>query len=54
MKNTVKTFIEILAVACGLFLIIHRRVFAACITGDPVPEPPEWHKKCFKCFAKGE
>ena len=54
MKNTIKALIEVLAVAWGLFLIIHRRAFAACLTGDPMPEPPEWHKKCFKCFAKGE
>ena len=54
MKNTIKALIECMAVACGLFLIIHRRVFAACLTGDPMPEPPEWHKKWFKCLSKGE
>ena len=54
MKNTIKALIEFLAVACGVFLIIHRRVFAACLTGDPMPEPPAWHKKYFKCPAKGE
>jgi len=40
-----------MAVCCGLFLIIHRHVIAACITGSPMPEAPEWHKKCFKCLA---
>ena len=49
VKNTVKAIIECAAVACGLFLIIHRRVFAACLTGDPMPEMPEWHKKLFGC-----
>ncbi len=26
-------------------LIIHRRVWKAVLTGQPVPEMPEWHKK---------
>ncbi len=54
MKNIVKAVIECMAVMFGLFLIIHRRVFAACLTGSPMPEAPEWHKKCFKHMAKGE
>jgi hypothetical protein len=34
----------------GVFLIIHRQVFAALFTGSPMPEAPEWHKKCLgKC-----
>ncbi|OPZ20320.1 MAG: HTH-type dhaKLM operon transcriptional activator DhaS [Firmicutes bacterium ADurb.BinA205] len=31
------------------FLIIHRRVFSALLTGVPMPEAPEWHKKCSGC-----
>ena len=49
LKHTVKAIIECAVVLCGLFLIIHRRVFAACLTGDPMPEPPDWHKKLFGC-----
>lgn len=48
MKKTMYTLISCMAVCCGLFLIIHRHVIAACITGSPMPEAPEWHKKCFK------
>lgn len=29
------------AVACA---ITHRRVIAAMVKGEPMPEPPEWHK----------
>ena len=34
---------------CAVFLIIHRRVIAACLTGVEMPEAPAWHKKCFNC-----
>lgn len=54
MKNTVKALIQCAAVCTGVFLIIHRRVFTACLTGDPMPEPPEWHKKFLPCLSKEE
>lgn len=54
MKSVAKELIKCAAVACGLFLIIHRRVIAACLTGTPVSEMPEWHKKCFKCLKTEE
>ena len=38
--------------ACGALLVIHRRVIAAAITGEDMPEPPEWHKKYFTCCAE--
>ncbi len=47
MKGFAKAAIECIAVCIGLWFIIHRRVFAACLTGDTMPEAPEWHKKCF-------
>ena len=53
MKNIVKALIECAAVCCGVFLIIHRRVLAACLTDSDMPEMPEWHKK-FLCLRKGE
>lgn len=37
------------AVAC---LVVHRRVVAAVIKGDPIPEPPEWHKAWHPCISK--
>lgn len=54
MKNAVKALVKCAAVACGVFLIIHRRVIAACITGTPMPEMPDWHRKCFKCLSAEE
>ncbi len=47
VKKTVNTIIRCLAVCCGVFLIIHRRVIAACLTGIEMPEAPAWHKRCF-------
>lgn len=52
MKNIIKAIIECCAVCCGLLLIIHRRVFAAALTGDPLPEAPAWHKQCFKALKR--
>jgi hypothetical protein len=49
-----KTFASVLIgafVGCVVAsAIVHRRVIAAAINGDPMPEPPEWHKNhpCFK------
>ena len=54
MRKTINTIIRCLAVCCGVMLIIHRRVIAAAITGDPMPEPPEWHKKFLKCCMEDE
>ena len=32
------------AVGCAVAsLVIHRRVVAAAIKGEPLPEPPAWH-----------
>ena len=47
VKKAVNICLRCLAVCCGLWLIIHRRVIAACLTGVEMPEAPEWHKKCF-------
>ncbi len=48
MRQAINMMIRCLAVCCGVFLIIHRRVIAAAITGSQMPEMPEWHKK-FVC-----
>ncbi len=52
IKKAVNTCIRCLAVCCGVFLIIHRRVLAAALTGIDMPEAPEWHKKCFGCKSR--
>ncbi len=48
IKTICSAVIECCAVCCGVFLIIHRRVIAACLTGIEMPEAPEWHKMLFK------
>ena len=52
VKKALNTCFRICAVCCGLWLIIHRRVIAACLTGSEMPEAPAWHKKCFACLKK--
>lgn len=54
MKNVFKEIIKCMAVLCGLFLIIHRRVIAAALTGTEMPEAPDWHKKFLVRSPKGE
>ena len=46
MKKALQILLIVIAVACGLFLFIHRRVIAAYLKGEPLPEAPEWHKTC--------
>lgn len=53
MKKTLGIILECLAVCCGLFMIIHRRVIKAYLTDSEMPEAPEWHKKMF-CMHKEE
>ena len=45
-KRVLNRIIRCLAVCCGLFLIAHCRVLAACLTGVDKPEIPARHKKC--------
>ncbi|MBQ5311466.1 MAG: hypothetical protein ILP19_05440 [Oscillospiraceae bacterium] len=47
-KDTVRLIIDIFVILLGVFLIIHRRVISACLTGTEMPEAPAWHK-CFGC-----
>ena len=49
MKDTIRTLIDICIIMCAVFLIIHRRVISSTLTGAPMPEAPEWHKKCVGC-----
>ena len=48
IKKALNAGIRVCAVCCGVFLIIHRRVIAACLIGIEMPEAPEWHRRCFK------
>ncbi len=49
MNKLLKATLICSAVACSALLVIHRRVIAAAITGEPMPETPEWHKKFLPC-----
>ena len=50
----VKKFFTILLICLAVFAavwcIIHRRVIYAWIKHEPMPELPEWHKKCMRWF----
>ena len=54
MKDTIRTLIDLCIIMTGVFLIIHRRVISALLTGEPMPEAPEWHKKMLCCGTKEE
>lgn len=39
----IKIIVIIELILTGVFLIIHRRVIKAWITGSEMPKPPKWH-----------
>ena len=45
MKKAVRILIEVGVILVSLWMIIHRRVISAGFTNEPMPEPPDWHKK---------
>lgn len=50
MKEKLKWLLPLLAcllVIAG-WVFVHRRVIAALIRGEELPEPPEWHVWCRK------
>ena len=50
MKNVLNAVIALAVICCAAMLIAHRRVIAAYIKGEPMPEVPEWHRKhCMHC-----
>ena len=40
-----KKLIKLVLILAGVWAIIHRRVIASYLTGSPMPEAPEWHKR---------
>ena len=42
-----KIILICILVLITIWCFIHRRVVRAWLLGEPMPEPPEWHKKCF-------
>ena len=48
IKKAIRVFVCILVILLIVWAVIHRRVIRAWIKGEPIPEAPEWHKKCFE------
>ena len=46
-RTILKIILICIVVLIVIWCIIHRRVVRAWLLGEPIPEPPEWHKKCF-------
>ena len=46
MKKLLKGALVVAGVGVVACAIVHRRVIIACVKGEALPEPPEWHKQC--------
>jgi len=44
MKHLANIALGLAAGCIVASLVIHRRVVTAVIKGEPIPEPPAWHK----------
>ena len=44
MKTIAKIALGVVAGCAVATLVIHRRVIIAAVKGEPLPEPPAWHK----------
>ena len=44
MCKVIKIALGVVAVSAIACAVVHRNVIAAMVKGDPMPEPPEWHK----------
>ena len=44
MRNLVNIALGLAAGSVVAFLVIHRRAISATVKGEPLPEPPAWHK----------
>lgn len=50
MKKVAYIALGVIVGSMAVSLVVHRHVVAAMIKGEPMPEPPEWHKKWHPCF----
>ena len=50
VRKFLKIMLICLLICAVIWCLIHRRVIYAWIKGEPIPEMPEWHKKCVKWF----
>ena len=44
MKHIASIALGVIAGCAVVSLVVHRRVVVAVIKGEPLPEPPAWHK----------
>ena len=44
MKHIANIALGLIAGCAVASLVVHRRVIAGVIKGEPLPEPPAWHK----------
>ena len=54
MKQVANFALGIVVGCVAASMVVHRRVIDAVLKGEPIPEPPEWHKKYHPFFAKSE
>ena len=45
LKKLLRNFLICLAILVAIWCLIHHRVIAAWIKGEPMPELPKFHKK---------
>ena len=45
MRHLANITLGLIAGCAVASLVIHRRVVAAIIKGEPIPEPPAWNKR---------
>lgn len=50
MRTLANIALGIAAGSAVAYLVIHRRAIAAFVKGEPLPEPPAWHKKWHPAF----
>ncbi len=43
MKKAIKTIVIVELILTVVFLIVHRRVIKAWLTGSEMPKAPDWH-----------
>ena len=53
MKTVVNVALGLMIGCAVVSLFVHRRVVAAALKGEPLPEPPAWHKG-HPCLGKTE
>ena len=49
MCKIAKTILGVAVIGVVACAVVHRRVIAATIKGEPLPEVPEWHKSWHPC-----